>query len=119
MSFKTTKFQEILLIGFIGVALTNCFSSIFHFCQISTFKKGVIPIKKMNQNVLWICTFTWYVLQNYKVSRNCVERFQRSCADKKNRTDGLTDGLVINIIPPQLVAWGIITIVQNPLETCP
>ena len=46
MSFITTKFQEILLSGFRGVALTNCFSSIFHFGQMSKFKKGVIPRKK-------------------------------------------------------------------------
>ena len=32
-------------------------------------------------------------------SRNSLERFQRSCADKKNRTDRLTDGPVNNIIP--------------------
>ena len=35
----------------------------------------------------------------YKVSGNSVERFQMSCAKKKNRTDGLTDGRVKNIIP--------------------
>ena len=48
MSFITTKFQEILLSGFRGVALTNCFSStgIFHFRQISKFKKSVIKRKK-------------------------------------------------------------------------
>ena len=34
---------------------------------------------------------TQYVHHNYKVSRNYVSHFQRSCADKKNRTDGLTD----------------------------
>ena len=41
------QFQEILLSGFRGVALTNCFSSIFHFRQISKFKKSVIQRKKM------------------------------------------------------------------------
>ena len=30
MYFITTKFHEILLSGFGGVALTNCFSSILH-----------------------------------------------------------------------------------------
>ena len=49
--------------------------------------------KKLNQNFLWICTSTYYVLHNYKVSRNSVEQFQRSCSDKKNRTEGLTDWL--------------------------
>ena len=40
MSFTTTKFQEILLSSFRGLALTICFSSIFHFGLISKFKKG-------------------------------------------------------------------------------
>ena len=61
--------------------------------QISKFKKGVTPRKKINQNFLWISPSTHYVLHNYKVSRNSVVRFQRSCADKKNRTGGLTDRL--------------------------
>ena len=91
MSFLTTKFQEILSSGFGEVALTKCFSSIFHFGQIFKFKKGVTQKKKLNQNFLWICASTHYVLHNYKVSGNFVERFQRSWADKKNRTDGLTD----------------------------
>ena len=51
MSFITTKFHEILLSGFRGVALTNCFSSIFHFGRIYKFKKGVIRRKKINQNL--------------------------------------------------------------------
>ena len=46
MSFITTKFHVILLSGFSGVVLTNCFSSIFHFRQFSKFKKGVTPTKK-------------------------------------------------------------------------
>mgnify|MGYP003683400481 CR=1 FL=1 len=111
MSFINTKFQEILLSGFIGVALTNYFSSIFHFGQISKFKRGVTPIKNFNQNFLWICASTHYVFHNYKVSRNSFERFQRSCANKKNRTnrltdsDWLTDGSNI-LYPFQLFAWG-------------
>ena len=32
---------------FRGIVLTECFRSIFHFGQISKFKKGVIPRKKM------------------------------------------------------------------------
>ena len=51
--------------------------------------------KKLNQNFLWICASTHYVLYNYQVSGNSVQRFQRSCAEKKNRTDGH----VKNIIP--------------------
>ena len=57
----------------------------------------------MNQNFLWICASIHYVLNNFKVSGNSVERFQKSCTDKKNRTDGLTDrltdGRLKNIIP--------------------
>ena len=78
MSLITTKFHEILLNSFRGVALINCFHSIFHFGQISKFKKGVIPRKKLNKNFLWICTSTHYVLHYYKVPGNSVERFQWS-----------------------------------------
>ena len=173
MSLITTKFHTILLSCFSGFVLTNCFSSIFHFRQISKFKKGVTPRKKMeskfpvdlhiytlcpsllqsfrkfcwavseelrsqtvlsnifhfgqiskfkkgvtpkkkkrNQNFLWICASTHYVLHYYKVSRNSVERFQRSCGNKKNRTDWLTDGSK-TLYPPQLVAWGIINIIKE------
>ena len=64
---------------------------IFHISQICKFNKGVIPRKKLNQSFMWICISKHHVLYYYKVSGNSVERFQRSCADKKNRTDGLTD----------------------------
>ena len=47
MSFITTKFQENLLSSFRGVASTNCFSSILYFGQISRFKKGVTPRKRI------------------------------------------------------------------------
>ena len=99
MYFITTKFKEVLLSSFGGVALTNCFSSIFQFGQISKFKKGLTLKKKMNQNFLWICASTHYILHNNKVSRNSVERFQRSYADKNNTTDWLTDWQVKKIIP--------------------
>ena len=83
-SFIITKFHKILLSGFRWVALTNCFtgSSIFHFGQISKFKKGVIPRTKLNKYFLWICLSTHYVPHNYKVSRNSVEQFQWSRADE-------------------------------------
>ena len=84
MSFIASKFHAILLRCFSGVVLTNCFSNTFHFRQISKFKKSVIQRKKWNQNFLWICTSTHYVLHYYKVSGNSVERFQRSCTNKKN-----------------------------------
>ena len=44
--------------------------------------KGITSRKKLNQNFLWICSSTHYVLHYYKVSGNSVEGFQRSCADK-------------------------------------
>ena len=49
------------------------------------------------------CTSTHYVLDYYKVSGNSVKRFQRSCADKKNRTDESK-----TLYPPQFLARGII-----------
>ena len=64
--------------------------------------------------------YTHYVFHNYKVSGNSVERFQRSCANKKNRTDGLTDWLTDGsktLYPPQLVAWGII-IGKRKVHSC-
>ena len=50
MSFIITKFHEIQLSGFRGAALSNCFSSIFHFGQISKFKRGVTPRKKKTES---------------------------------------------------------------------
>ena len=87
MSFTPTKFYDILFSGFRGVVLTNCFSNIFHFGEISKLKKDVTPLKKLNSNFLWICTSKHYVLHYYKVSRNSVKLFQRSYAEKKNGTD--------------------------------
>ena len=46
------------------------------------FRKGVISRKILNQNFLWICTSTHYLLHNYKVSGNSVEWFQRSWSEK-------------------------------------
>ena len=160
MSFITTKFHEVLLIGFRGVALTNCFSSIFHFrqflsskrallqekkfeskflvdmqiytlwpsilqsftkfCwavseelrwqtvlssifyfgQISKFKMGVTPRKKINSN--FSCGYADLHIMSFittKFHEILFQRCQSSCADKKNRTDGLTDWQLKNIIP--------------------
>ena len=101
----TTKFNEILLIGFRGVAVKNCFSSMCNFGQISKFKNGVTPIKKMNKNFLWICASTHYVLYKYKISRKSVERFQRSwmtngfkslgLINRKFHAHGKNDGFVL------------------------
>ena len=46
MSFITSKFHAILLSVFSGVVLTNCFSNIFLFREISKFKKGYCSQKK-------------------------------------------------------------------------
>ena len=44
-------------------------------------QKGRNSREKMIQNFLQICSSTQYVLCNYRVSWNYVERLQRSCAD--------------------------------------
>ena len=79
MPFITKKFQEILLSGLRGVVLTNCFSSIFHFGQISKFKKGVIPEKNESKSPLNIYMVCPSQLQSFM---KFFERLQRSCADK-------------------------------------
>ena len=71
MSFITTKFLEILLSSFRGIALTNCFSNIFHFGQISNFKKGVIPRKKNEINFLWIC------ISSHELCPSQLQRFTK------------------------------------------
>ena len=90
MTFKTTKFHQILLRSFRGVMLTNSFSRIFffNFGKISKVQKG-----GNSQEKKWIIISCEYsVLYNYKVSWNSAELFQRSCADKKTgMTDLLTD----------------------------
>ena len=75
MSFIATKFHETLLSGFRGVALTNCFSSISHFGQISKFKKGVIPGKKLKRlrsayhtwssNTSWAFPITSFLINTF------------------------------------------------------
>ena len=85
MSFITTKCHIILLSSFSGVVLTNWFSSIFHFRQISKLKKSVIQREKMESKFLVdMHTSAHYVLHYYKVSGNSVDWFQRSCTNKKN-----------------------------------
>ena len=72
MFFITTKFQEILLNGFREVALTNCFSSIFHFGQISKLKKGVILRKKIES------TFPVY-MHIYTLCPSLLQSFRKFC----------------------------------------
>ena len=62
-SFITSKFQT-LLNGFRWVALTNCFSSIVYFGQISKLKKGVI-LRKKNESKFPVDMHIWYYLHNY------------------------------------------------------
>ena len=87
MSIMTTTFHEILLSGFITVVLTNCKSSTVYSILIKfliKFKRGITPMKqKLNQSFLYIWTSTHYILPNYKVSRNYVERYQSSPDENK------------------------------------
>ena len=61
-----------------------CWVISFIFAQFLSSKRTLFREKKWNQNFLWICASTHYDIHIYKVSRNSVERFQRSCANKKN-----------------------------------
>ena len=100
-SFITTKFYKILLSGFRGVALTNCFSSIFHFGQISKFKKGVTPRKKN-----WIkisCGYAHLHIMSFittKFHEILLSSFTGVALTRKTGlTDWLTVGRVKNLIP--------------------
>ena len=114
MSFITTKFQEILLSGFSGVVLTNCFSSIFHFRQFLKFKKGVTSRKKMESKLpvdMHIYTLCPSLLQSFTKFCWAVSEELRWQEKQDWRTDWLTDWLTDRsktLYPPQLVAWGII-----------
>ena len=57
MSFITTNFHEFLLSGFRGVAQTNCFSSIFHFGQISKLKKDVHVTPRKKNSIKMSCEY--------------------------------------------------------------
>lgn len=62
--------------------------------------------------IIWTSTHNVLNTCTYKVSRNSVKRFKRSCANYKRTgltdglTDGRTDGLVKNIIPLKLCWMG-------------
>ena len=105
LSFITTKFHKILLSAFKGIALTNCFSRIFNFGQISTFKRGITPSKKMNQKFLIICTSIHHVL-NHNVLWNSFLEELRWHKNQDWLTNWRTDGSK-SLYPPQLFAWGI------------
>ena len=105
-NFITTKFQEILLSGFRGDALTNCFRRIFHYGQIFKFKKVVTPRKKIESKFpvdMRIYTF----LHNYKFHEILLSGFRGVAVTRKiGLTDWLTDGPK-TLYPPQLVAGDI------------
>ena len=94
MSFTTTKIHEILLSGFRGVVLTNCFSSISHFGQILKFVKGEIPREKIeskfpvDMHIYTICPEI--LLSSFRAV---------ALTRKTGLTNWLTDGRVKNIIP--------------------
>ena len=68
------------------------FRSIFHFCQISMFKKGIITGKKLNQNFLWICTSTHMPFITKKFHEILLSGFRRVALTRKTGlTDWLTD----------------------------
>ena len=97
-----------------------CWVVSFILAKFLSSKRVLLREKKWNQNFLWICPSTHYVLNNYKVLRNSVEWFQRSCTNNKNRTDRLTDWLTDwrtdgskTLYPPQLVAWGIKILIEH------
>ena len=100
LSTWTIKLHEMLLSSFRGVVLTNFFSCIFYFSQISKFKRGIIPPKKWNENFLWICASTQYVLHNYKVSTKLCWAVSEELGWQKTPRglmDWLTDKQVKNI----------------------
>ena len=89
LSFKTTKFQEILLSGFRGVALTNCFSGIFYFGQISKLKNWIkISCGYGHLHIMSLITT--------KFNKILLSGFRGVALIRKT---GLTDGRVKNIIP--------------------
>ena len=133
MSFITTKFHDILLSGFRGVALTNCFSIIFHFHQISKFKKGVIQRQKNWIKIsvdMHIYTSCPSLLKSFRKFCWAISEELRWQEKQDWPTDWLTDGsktlyppqltdwltdwwMGQTLYPPQLVAWGIIKKVKH------
>ena len=78
-------------------------SSIFHFGQISKFKKGVTPRKKWKQN---FCGYAHLHIMSFistKFQEILLSSFRGVALTRKT---GLTDGSK-TLYPPQLVAWGI------------
>ena len=91
MSIITTKFPKKNLRGFKEVALTNCFRRTFNYGQISKFKRGIIPIKRLNKN-------------SREYSNPLSMYFITTKFHEIPFIEGLTDGRVNTLFPPQLVA---------------
>ena len=100
MSYISTKFHEILLTGFRGIPLTNCFSRIFNFGQISKFKRGIIP---GNKNYIKISCGYAHVHSMSFITTSFTKFLwaERCCADqrKKKELTSRAHRRVKNIIP--------------------
>ena len=87
----TTKYHAILLSGFRGGVLTNCFSSIFQFRQISKFKKRVIQRKKNEISCKYAYLHTMSFITT-KFQEILLRSFRGVALTKKTGlTDWLTD----------------------------
>ena len=126
MSILTIKLCEIMFSSFRGVELTNCFGSIFHFCQISKFKRSIIPRKKIkskfsvNIHIMSLITTKFHEIfceyRHLHIMSLITTKFHEillnsfrgvALTKKKPNQDWLTDRSK-TLYPPQLVAWGII-----------
>ena len=93
-------------------------SNKFNFGRISKFKRDIIPTKRLNKKFLQNCPSTQYVLQNYKVSRNSVERFQRKgtvdwqTGQKQHILRNSLCGVVVVVVVFGVVYWT----VQHPYK---
>ena len=125
-SSSLQSFNEFCKVVSVELCWQTVLSGTFHFGQISKFKKGVTPRKK--NRIIISCGYAHLhgmPLSTTKFHEILLIGFRGgSCADKKNRTDGLTDRLTdwltdwltdgrtdwSKTCPSQLVAWGTINI---------
>ena len=99
MSFIITKFQEIMLSCFRGVALTNCFEKYLSFWPNFKFKKGITLRKKLNQNS---CKYAHLHIMSFITTtfhKIMLSGFRGVALTRKTGLmDWLTEGRVKNII---------------------
>ena len=91
-------------------------SSIFHFGQISKFRKGVTPRKKIESKFpvdMHIYTLCPTLLQSFTKFFRAVSEELRWQEKQDWRTDWLTDGRVNNIIPPATCCVGYNNAMKN------